>query len=172
MIVLKPEVIGPPDCALIHRWTLYSGDPNSVKLMVHHFLPNADDRDVHDHPRPFWTLVVRGRYDDIGPCARCEQGRVGPVGIANGTAFNCPDCANTGLIVNERMRAGRLRLRPARHRHRTQVGPKGCWTIVLMGPIRRRWGFWRRGVWWFWRDYEAEFGFAMRCEDLDKEYRR
>ncbi len=43
----------------------------------------------------------------------------------------------------------------------------GCWTLVLMGPVRRRWGFWRDGRWWFWRDYERVFGFGMRCEPTD-----
>jgi hypothetical protein len=161
----NPEVIGPPDCPILHRWTLLDLGPRVGKLMVHHFLPNADDRDVHDHPRPFWTYIVRGGYDDLVPC-ECA-----------GTAWEgCAGCVGRGglpgLRIGDRMRGGMLRRRPAEHAHRTRVGPRGCWTIVVMGPLQRRWGFWRRGKWWFWRDYEAEFGFAMRCEDLDKEYRR
>lgn len=174
-LVPEREVIGPPDCPIMHRWELWGGGPVGkrpatarMKLMVHHFLPNADDRDVHDHPRPFWTFVLRGSYDDMKPCERpgCDGD-----GFMLPDDWACPVCRGAGVVVNERMRPGKLRRRAATHRHRTKVGPKGCWTLVLMGPLRRDWGFWRRGTWWFWKDYEAEFGFAMRCGDLDKEYR-
>jgi hypothetical protein len=196
----KPEVIGPPDCPILLRYTIWprslrrwaplgSGPgesekpPAPVKVMLHHFLPNADDRDVHDHPRPFWTLVLRGWYDDMCACPGCDgSGRVlarfadlrwfascwGAVPVYE----VCSRCRGEGVLIRERMRPGMLRLRPANHAHRTKVGPSGCWTLVVMGPLRRRWGFWRDGLWWFWKDYEAAFGFAMRCEDLDKEYRR
>ena len=165
-VIPEREVIGPPDCPLMHRWEVQAGGAKGVKLMVHHFLPNADDRDVHDHPRPFWTFVLRGFYDDLKVCPICEG-----TGI-EAEPWICKTCGGDGVILNERMRPGMLRRRAARHAHRTKVGPNGCWTVVLMGPIQRRWGFWRGGQWWFWRDYEAEFGFAMRCEDLDKEYRK
>jgi hypothetical protein len=68
------------------------------------------------------------------------------------------------------MKAGKLRYRRAEHTHITQSGPKGAWTVVLMTPIERKWGFWRDGGFWPWKDYEAKFGFAHRCpteEDLD-----
>jgi hypothetical protein len=34
----------------------------------------------------------------------------------------------------------------------------------LKAICRSPWGFWRRGRWWYWKDYEDEFGFGMRCE--------
>lgn len=168
----RREVIGAPDCPLIHRWTIrpWGGHGHSDlnwKLMVHHFLPNADDRDVHDHPRPFWTLVLRGSYDDMRPCDACAG--EGFQRIAHGRYSDritpCLTCMSASVVLNERMKAGALRRRPAVHRHRTRVGPNGCWTVVLMGPLQRPWGFWRRGAWWHYRDYENEFGFAMRCDD-------
>lgn len=165
----SPEVIGPPDCPILYRWTLlpWRGFGHSewpFKLHVHRFLPNADDRDVHDHPRPFWTFVVWGYYDDMSPCPRCA-------GLYFGH-YGCGLCEGNGVVLHERMKRGMLRRRPAVHRHRTRVGPQGCWTIVLMGPFQRDWGFWRGGVWWFHKNYEARFGYAMRCDDLDKEYRK
>jgi hypothetical protein len=172
------------------RWWLPRSWP--VKLMVHRFLGNADDRDVHDHPRPFVTFVLRGGYDDLKPCPDCEGAeRVDdPVLLAlyrsqGGLRITdpdnedliarwqcwmpCPTCETPergpiGVVLNERMRAGMVRFRPAEHRHRTKVHPDGAWTLVIMGPVRRRWGFWKNGRWWFWKDYEAEFGFGMRCE--------
>lgn len=140
------EVIGPPECPILHRWTLWpwgerkheNGDVR-FKLMVHRFLPNADDRDMHDHPRGFVTLVLRGRYDDhsLDPGA--------------------------GTVRVDRLRPGSIRHRPAKHIHRTKVGPDGCWTLVVMGPMERAWGFWRDGRWMYWRDHERKYGFGMRC---------
>ena len=157
--LLRPEVIGPTDCPLLHRWTLAKAF--GCKLMVHHFLPNADDRAVHDHPAAFVTLVVRGFYDDMAPCdyPGCDG-----EGFLLPDDWRCPTCRGAGVLLNERMRPGMLRFRQATHRHRTKVGPRGCWTLVLMLRKTRRWGFWLGGKWWFWRDFEREFGFGMRCD--------
>lgn len=136
-----------------------------VKVLLHHFMPNADDRDTHDHPRPFWTLVLRGGYDDMVLCNHCRGGRTGS--MDGSYDFECPFCVD-GLIAGDRMRAGMLRFRPATYAHRSRVLPSGCWTIVLMGPFRRPWGFWREGKWWSFRDYQRTFGFGMRCGDEDR----
>lgn len=181
------EVIGPPECPILHRWTLVpwgeytdglgrvgSGRPKkNWKLLLHHFLPNADDRDVHDHPRPFVTLVLRGYYDDMRACDAC--GGTGerlvrhvidyPTTMSFTTVAACAACKASGVVLRERMKAGMLRYRPAIHAHRTKVGPRGCWTIVIMGPLQRRWGFWRGAEWFYWKDYEHKFGFGMRCDN-------
>jgi hypothetical protein len=172
------EQIGPPECPILNRWTLIGGATgsasSSLKLMVHHFLPNRDDRDVHDHPRPFLTLVLWGGYDDLVPCPDCDGSGYGDPEYVEGTnvplLHGCPICRGEGVVVGDRMRPGMLKRRLAHHRHRTRVGEGGCWTLVLMGPLRRPWGFWREGKWWPWREYEDRFGFGMRCEDVDVEY--
>lgn len=175
------EVIGPAECPILHRWTLVpwgehtdgpgregSGRPKRRwKLLLHHFLANADDRDVHDHPRPFWTFVLCGYYDDMRACDACGgTGRGDVVALRPSTPFvlDCLRCRGTGVVLRERMKAGMLRYRPASHAHRTKVGPRGCWTIVVMGPLQRRWGFWRAGEWFYWKDYEHKYGFGMRCD--------
>jgi hypothetical protein len=134
--VMKREVIGQAECPLMHRWTLLSC--RFGKLLVHHFLPTQRDRDAHDHPRSFVTIVVRGGYDDVQP---------------DGTL--------------DRVYAPAIRYRPAEHAHVTMAGPKGAWTIVLMGPQRREWGFWRDAKWWPWRAYESVHGSSFRCDESD-----
>ncbi len=138
----QPEIIGPKECPLIHRWTLVgrSGaqngrDQTPFKVMIHHFLPGSSDRDPHDHPRSFITIVLRGRYEDH----RYPDGRV------------------------EVMRPGIIRLRRATHSHKTMTSHEGCWTLVLMGPQIRAWGFWRDGEWIAFLDYVKRFGEGMRC---------
>lgn len=132
--IRHPEVIGPPDCPILHRWTVVNAN-KAGKLLVHHFMPNADDPDCHDHPRPFVTLVLQGGYRDL---------------------------RHDGSV--EFMRPGMVRFRRAEHAHRTLVSSRGCWTIVVMGPLVRAWGFWRDGRWYQWRTYERIFGFSMRCD--------
>lgn len=140
---LRPEVVGPPDCPIMLRWTLIGRSGETNRLMLHWFPPNADDRDPHDHPCDFWTLVLQGGYDDLVPRA----GRV---------------------VVGDRMRRGSLRFRAAEHTHRTCVGSGGCWSLVWMRPRRREWGFHRGGRFWKWFDYEHRFGFGMRCEPVER----
>lgn len=138
-----------------------------VKVMVHHFLPNADDRDVHDHPRSFWTFVLRGGYDDLAPCG-CDDELEGGMGslaeVFRQRGEVCHRCDGSTVVLRERMTAGMIRRRPANHKHRTRVHPSGCWTIVVMGPLQRQWGFWRAGRFYKFRDYERIFGFGMRCD--------
>lgn len=160
---LRPEVIGAPECPLIHRWTLLelgprvmegSGPSRVYKLLLHHFLPTSRERDPHDHPRPFWTFVLWGEYTDesLRPAALIGD---------NGRVLS-EHCGN--LLHRETMRAGMVRYRRARHMHRTWAGERGAWTLVLMGPKRREWGFLRGGGWLPWRQYEENFGHGMRCE--------
>jgi hypothetical protein len=186
-----PEHIGAPDCPIMNRWTIVDEKPAATashgqkvmsllplpkwltrdyKLMVHHFLPNVEDRDPHDHPRPFWTLVLKGCYFDLVPCPECD-------GVGTWTEYTspeeaghgpCPRCRGDKVVVGDVMRRGMVRYRPAEHTHLTQTSRAGAWTVVVMCPLARPWGFWRSGKWWAWRDYEKEFGFAMRCPSDDE----
>lgn len=160
---IKREVIGPAECPILIRWTLLNFGRGTGKLMLHRFLPNADDRAVHDHPWPFVTFVLRGYYDDWNMCERC-------LGTGEGEAldvrrFPCGACGGSGIQHGERMKPLTLRYRPAEHVHRTRAGPDGCWTLIWAGPVERRWGFWRRGVWWPWEAFERRFGPGMRCDE-------
>jgi hypothetical protein len=177
--IANPVVIGDDACPILHRWALYGGgvgttaarqgvrplfgwDATRFSVKLHRFLPHADDRSVHDHPWAFYTLVLRGYYDDMAACPDCDgigQGRI----REHLTAY-CFACHGQGVVLRERMSPGKLRFRPATHSHRTRVGPRPCWTVVVTGPRVRDWGFWRGDRWWQHKDYEAEFGPAMRCE--------
>lgn len=126
------EFVGDPHCPVTYRWTLFPWGEKKhenkdarFKLLIHFFVPNHVDTDVHDHPRSFVTLVLGGWYLDIA-----DEG------------------AKTELMMR-----GRVRFRRADHAHRTVAGPNGAWTLLLMGPITREWGFWHKGRWFYWRDW-------------------
>lgn len=176
----NPIVIGPPDCPILYRWSIVGGGDRSRALIparrfsvkLHRFPGDADDRDVHDHPWAFWTLVLWGGYNDMAPCMACKGygdilGR-----YWHPTPVQCGRCHGDGVLLREKMTMGKLRFRPAHHLHRTKASPRGALTLVLTGPKVRDWGFLRYGRFWSHKDYEAEFGYAMRCEDLDLEYRK
>lgn len=163
------EVIGQPDCPILYRWTLLSC--RFGKVMLHRFLPTSRDRDPHDHPASFLTVVLRGGYADISPCAACSP--VAPGWMLGEESDDwrharpmtpCGECGASGMLVDD-VRAPAIRYRPAEHRHTTIAGPKGAWTLVLMGPKVRAWGFFRDGRWLPWRRYEAEYGHGFRCPD-------
>lgn len=167
---MKFEFIGAADCPLMERWTLWESKRLDCKLLVHHFLPNAADPDCHDHPRPFITLVLRGRYDDVVPCDLCNG--TGDDWTSPGEMLPCGRCGGWGKVIGETMHAGSLRRRAAGHAHLTRTGDEGAWTVVLMGPKRRKWGFLRAGRWWPFRRYEERFGFHMRCDTESGELMR
>lgn len=84
-------------------------------LRLHHWYSSDDVRAYHDHPWWFLTLVLRGGYTDLSDAGR------------------------------ERMTPGTVRYRPAEHRHTVLVDSGGCWTLMLTGPMVRKWGFWPGG---------------------------
>lgn len=133
------------------RWTML--DFGFVKLLQHRFQPLAYDKDPHDHPRSFLTLVVRGGYDDVQPCSCDAHARDRAAMLA---------CSATKI---DQVRAPAIRFRRAEHAHITTGGPKGALTFVVMGPLRREWGFWRDGRLWPWREYERRFGINFRCDE-------
>lgn len=133
-----PEIVGNEECPVMYRWTL--ARPFGCKIMLHHFLPNGDDPEPHDHPFDFVTLVLAGAYVD----ERTDPG---------------------GGLHFEMMERGKVRFRRAEHMHRTLVRSDGCWTIIVTGPKRREWGFAWRGVWMPMQKYLDERGeAAIRCD--------
>lgn len=84
-------------------------------VRLHHWISSDDQRHYHDHPFWFLVLVLRGSYTDRSPAG------------------------------DDRMTAGRVRFRPAEHKHTALVDRGGCWTLLLCGPEIREWGFWVNG---------------------------
>ena len=84
-------------------------------IRIHHFIRSDDKRFFHDHAWWFLTFVLKGGYDDVSTEGRDTL-----------TRFS-------------------FRFRKAEHQHYVEVGPEGCWTILLTGPSIRKWGYWVDG---------------------------
>lgn len=127
------QEIGPSECPMMRRWVF---EVPWFSIRLHNFLRSDDMRHLHDHPWWFVTLILRGSYYDITEI--------------DGERY-----------ASDRLKPGSIRFRPANHAH--AVSTKGCWSIVVTGPINRRWGFWDRGIFRPVSDYFRRYGYAP-CE--------
>ena len=99
-------------------------DRAGLGLYLHHFDHPDPERDPHDHPWGFISLILAGEYiEQVG-------------------------------ATEHHHKPGDVLVRPAEFAHRVAHLPKGeCWTLVLHGPKCREWGFHVDGRWVGWRDY-------------------
>lgn len=55
-----------------------------------------------------------------------------------------------------------IRFFQAEYRHR--ISAKNCWTILIVGPPVRKWGFWKDGIWVLWKDYVSDRTNKSSCD--------
>lgn len=99
------------------------------KLWLHVFDRPDKDPWLHDHEWDFWTLPLHSYIEEY---------------------------LNNGEIKVQTVPAWRITKRSAEHAHRIIGSVSGKWPVVTLcwkGPVRRRWGFWRRlSREWHWAD--------------------
>jgi hypothetical protein len=102
-------------------------------MFVHKFL-KSDPDDVHDHPWPFATLILRGGYWEWTPVFDAEGRKTGEVSRWYG--------------------AGSFRTARASTYHRIELDPNiTCWTLFMPGRKQRDWGFLVKNKWIQWEQY-------------------
>lgn len=112
-----------------YRWTIFRG-PRGTAVYIHHFVSSDHWPNPHDHPKTFISIGLKGQYREF--------------------------TFNGGEADVERFKAPWIRRFPPEHRHKIMlIDHEPCWTLVLVGPTRRPWGFWTNGMrgWIFWREY-------------------
>lgn len=127
-------------------------------LRLHHILRSDDDRQLHDHPWAFWSLLLTGGYREFLP------GLISPAG--NGFA----------AIQNQRYwpRFSIVR-HSATDAHRLELTEGPVWTLVWTGPFQRQWGFWlpEKPPRWVsyreWRELHPEKAWADIGEREDRD---
>ena len=110
------------------RWTLWGRRfGEGSKVFLHLFHRGDAEPYFHDHPWPFWSLILWGGYWEESEAGRKWYG------------------------------PGRLLRRPAEWRHRVELPPgRKCWTLIWCGVRVRSWGFWCPGTGFLpWRQHEA-----------------
>jgi hypothetical protein len=96
-------------------------------VFIHKFL-KSDPDDVHDHPWPYATLILKGGYFEWTP------------------VFD-----RTGKKIAETCKwrgAGHFRICKATSYHRIELDPSiTAWTMFMPGPQKREWGFLVNNKW-------------------------
>jgi len=96
-------------------------------VFIHKFL-KSDPDDVHDHPWPYATLILKGGYWEW-----------------------TPNFDSAGLKISETRHwrgPGHFRFCKAESYHRIELDPNvTCWTMFMPGPQRREWGFLVKDQW-------------------------
>lgn len=161
------EINGGQRCpTYLYRWTIFQ--PRWWKwlwrgfgIYVHKFVGDDWSRDLHDHPKRFISIGVKGRYFE--ECFNADRASL----LASGDEPNIYPCGcsrikvDTGLCdqfsnKTKLYRAPWIRSFPATHTHRLSlINGEPCWTIVIVLWHVREWGFWPRGRWVPWRTYVA-----------------
>lgn len=124
-------VVGDEDAPYMLRWRLWRKNP-LLNAFLHRVLRPDEEDAYHDHPWPSASLVLSG--------AVIEQFR-SPAGVRS-----------------RRLEAGSAVFRRARFAHRLSPDPavsEDTWTLFVMGPKLREWGFHCATGWVHWEDYTA-----------------
>ena len=107
----------------LERYYLFLKDRKNFpfNIFLHKFL-KGDPDDVHDHPWPYFTIILWGGYYEWIPF------------------FN--ECGELTCEVQKWRGPGHFRFCSAESYHRIELKPgKTCWTLFIPGKKRRDWGF-------------------------------
>lgn len=113
----------------LERYYLFLKDRKKFpfNIFLHKFL-KSDPDDVHDHPWPYATLILKGGYYEWTP------------------KFD-----NNGKIIYETCSwrgPGHFRVCKANSFHRIELKPDvECWTLFMPGKQAREWGFVVKDQW-------------------------
>jgi hypothetical protein len=117
------------DQPYLERYYLFLKDRKRFpfNVFLHKFL-KSDPDDVHDHPWPYTTLILKGGYYEWTPIFDGRGKK-----IAETCVWRKP---------------GHFRTCGANSYHRIELDPNvECWTLFMPGPQRREWGFLVNNQW-------------------------
>jgi hypothetical protein len=106
-----------PGCEYLRRYYLIGGPNHRRWCICIHKIMRSDRDHCHDHPFAFVSLILAGKYFEELPSG------------------------------GEYRTAGSLRVRGARSLHRLVALTRSVWTLFMMGPRTRNWGFRVDGKW-------------------------
>lgn len=102
-------------------------------VFLHKFL-KSDPDDVHDHPWPYFTVILQGGYYEWRPQFDSTGQKIGEIARWCGP--------------------GSFRWAGANTYHRIELDPTvTCWTLFMPGRKCRDWGFLVKNKWVQWEQY-------------------
>ena len=147
------------------RYTLIS--TRFFRCFIHKILRSDDDRDLHDHPWNFATLLLWGRYREQvpydSPPMFLPDGKMivksKIVGPGTLVCHKAADCHRLDLQQTFKFPTERGDLGPVE----TQFIP--VWTLFMAGPRKRDWGFHTSKGWIQWEEYIEDRKLPADMED-------
>lgn len=121
----------------LERYYLFLKDRKRFpfNVFLHKFL-KSDPDDLHDHPWPYATMILKGGYWEWVPQFNSKGEKMGEI-----AKWRAP---------------GHFRLCSASSYHRIELDPSvTCWTLFMPGPQQKDWGFLSKGQWIQWEKYLA-----------------
>jgi len=114
---------------LLTRYYLFLKDRKHFPFNVFlHKFHKGDPDDVHDHPWPYATLILKGGYYEWTPMFDSKGRMLGEI------------CKWRG--------PGHFRICGANSYHRIELDPSvTAWTLFMPGPQKREWGFLVKNKW-------------------------
>lgn len=113
----------------LERYYLFLKDRNRFpfNIFLHKFL-KSDPDDVHDHPWPYATLILKGGYWEWIPTFNSHGSKIYEYRIWRG--------------------AGHFRICKPTSYHRIELEKDITpWTLFMPGPQKREWGFLVNDIW-------------------------
>jgi len=111
------------------------GEHFPFNVFLHRFL-KSDIDDLHDHPWPYATLILKGGYYEWTPQFGADGKKIGEIARWCGP--------------------GSFRMAKANSYHRIELDPSvECWTLFMPGAKQRDWGFMVKNKWVQWEQYLA-----------------
>jgi hypothetical protein len=114
---------------LLERYYVFLKDRTwfPFNIFVHKFF-KSDPDDVHDHPWPYATLILKGGYYEWIPQFDKQGNKFSEIAVWRGP--------------------GSFRVCGANSYHRIELDPSvECWTLFMPGPQKREWGFLVNNKW-------------------------
>jgi len=127
----KPHmIIGDEDDIYLKRWYLIPRN-RRCNIYLHHFLRSDDDRAPHDHPWPFWSVILtKGYLEHV--------------------------YAHHIKIYSKQRRKFSVAYREPTHTHIVELNRGPCWTIIITGANVRQWGFYCLRGWIPWYQFTEQ----------------
>lgn len=113
----------------LERYYLFLKDRKKFpfNIFLHKFL-KGDPDDVHDHPWPYATLILKGGYYEWVAKFNNQGQKIGEIRHWRGP--------------------GHFRICSSNNFHRIELHPGiTAWTLFMPGPQKRDWGFWVKNKW-------------------------
>lgn len=121
----------------LERYYLFLKDRSKFpfNIFLHKFL-KSDPDDLHDHPWPYATLILKGGYWEWVPQFNSQGQKFSEIAVWR--------------------KPGHFRICKASSYHRIELDPNvECWTLFMPGPKQKDWGFLKGGQWIQWEQYLA-----------------